>query len=110
MKEQEINQVLVNLQSISQHTDQSLNYLISEANLKFDQLKILHKKLEIIVALAAQNDIYLKNSLAKHCPECACEDILFDWETGIVKCQAQDCRHHWSVRSGIGADGAYKLT
>ena len=44
------------------------------------------------------------------CPECGCEDIFIDWDAAIAKCKTEDCCHYWSVRSGIGVDGAYKLT
>ena len=110
MKEQEIHQALVNLQIISDHTYQSIQYLMSQTDVNFDQLKVLHKKLKVIVALAAETDICVKNSLSRCCPECGCKDIFIDWDAGIGKCQTKDCRHCWSVRSGIGVDGAYKLT
>lgn len=92
MRNEQIDELLCNIQTISDKTTEAINFLLDKENLDFNQIKEVYGKLEIICGKAVASSVFIEMNLANRCTECGGEKLLIDWDKGIFECQNLNCR------------------
>ena len=99
MENQQIDELLCNIQIISDKATELVNLLLDKKKLDFEQVKNIYGNLEIICGKATTTQVFIEMNISDgNCPECGEDKILLNWDTGMLECQNSSCGYHRSIK------------
>ncbi len=101
MRSEHIDELLYNIQIVKEKATEAIDFLRDKENLDFEEIKEVYGKLEIITGRTVTSNVFIEMNIASHCIECGGENVVIDWDEGMVECQNVNCKFKWSIKTSF---------